>query len=265
MSHAGQQINVAISETPKEILESKEQTMHEERSRMNVGKNERHISLGLGVALGLLGVRNGFSLRGLAMAAVGGGLVYRGLTGSCSVYQALGISTAKAAHEPSAAPSAYNERSIHVEESVTIRRPAEQLYRFWRKLENLPKFMDHLQDVRVIDSRTSRWSVKAPLGSKVEWDAQIINDEPNRLIAWRSVGNAQVDNSGSVRFVPAADEPGVTDVHVTIDYIPPAGRVGDLIARLFGESPQRQVKEDLHRLKQMLDGEELVRNALAES
>jgi uncharacterized membrane protein len=114
--------------------------------------------------------------------------------------------------------------------------------------------MRHLEAVTVLDGNRSHWVAKAPAiaGGKVEWDAEIINDEPNALIAWRSLANADVDNTGSVRFVPAPSERG-TEVKVVIDYIPPAGRLGSWVAKLFGEEPQQQIQEDLRRFKRLME------------
>jgi uncharacterized membrane protein len=152
-------------------------------------------------------------------------------------------------------PEEFFKRSTHVEESIVINRTAEELYAFFRNFENLPRFMDHLKEVRVLDGERSHWCVKAPAGGDVEWDAQIINEEPGRLIAWRSVGDAQVDNAGSVRFLPiGADGSGSTEVKVTLDYIPPGGKLGAFVARMFGEDPRTQVREDLRRFKELMEG-----------
>ena len=142
------------------------------------------------------------------------------------------------------------------EQSYTIHKSPEELYRFWKNFENLPRFMRHLESVKKIDERRSHWVACGPAGYRVEWDAEIINDEPDQTIAWRSLGNADVDNAGSVRFVPHFDGRG-TDVKVVIAYIPPAGRVGWAIARLFGADPQDQIREDLGRFKTMIESGEL--------
>ena len=215
----------------------------------NVGDTERWISAVGGGAIALLGLKRG-GLGGALLAAAGGALVYRGVTGHCHGYGALGVSTAD--NQP-AEPHAYFERGIHVEESVTVNRTPWELYEFWKNFENLPRFMDHLKEVKKIDERRSHWVAKAPAGTSAEWDAEIINDEPNALIAWRSLGGATVDNAGSVRFVPAAEG---TEVKVVLDYIPPAGRLGAAVARLFGEEPSVQVREDLRRFKQVMENQE---------
>ncbi|MDB5299531.1 MAG: cyclase/dehydrase [Phycisphaerales bacterium] len=217
-----------------------------QRPETNVPAKERWISGITGGALLLTGLRMR-SLPGAVIALVGGAMLHRGYTGHCHGYQALGINRARGEGAP---PEEYFERGIHVSESVTIDKPAEELYRFWRDVENLPRVMGHLESVRKIDEKRSHWAAKAPAGITVEWDAEIINDEPNRIIAWRSLYPASVDNAGSVRFLPAPDGRG-TEVIVTLDYIPPAGRVGAVIAMLFGKDPGVEIREDLRRFKAM--------------
>jgi uncharacterized membrane protein len=148
-------------------------------------------------------------------------------------------------------------RGIRVRQAATINRSPEEVYGFWRDLENLPRFMGHLESVRELDQRRSYWKVHAPLGTTVEWTAEIVEDRPNELIAWRSVDDAQVPNSGVVRFLPAAGERG-TEVHLEITYDPPAGVMGATIAKLFGKEPGQQVESDLRRLKQVLETGEVV-------
>lgn len=213
----------------------------------NVGESERVASMVAGAALALLGLKRG-SISGLGIAALGGMLVYRGYKGQCSVYQKLGLNTAKAAE-----PSEYFDHGIHVEVSTTINRPAAELYTFWRNFENLPQFMDHLQSVTVLDDKRSNWVAKGPAGTSVKWDAEIINDVPNDTIAWRSLAGAQVDNAGSVRFLETAG--GSTEVHVVLDYIPPGRTLGKWVAKLFGEDPQTQIKEDLRKFKRLMEGD----------
>ena len=143
--------------------------------------------------------------------------------------------------------------------TTTIRKPAPEVYAFWRDLENLPTFMAHLEEVRATGDRTSHWSAGAPFGKNVEWDAEIVEEAPGEKIAWRSTGKADVPNAGSVRFVPAPD--GVsTEVHVVLVYEIPGGRVGKAIAKYFGEEPHQQLDDDLRRLKQVLETGEVVRS-----
>ncbi|TDC81053.1 SRPBCC family protein [Micromonospora sp. KC606] len=151
------------------------------------------------------------------------------------------------------------ERLIVMEVGVTVNRPASEAYRFWRDLENLPGFMAHLESVRVDDLRRSRWTARGPAGQSVSWDAEIVEDRPNELIAWRSLPGAPVPNAGRVRFVPAPGDRG-TEVRVELGYAPPAGRLGRAVAKLFGEEPEQQVRDDLRRFKQVLETGEVVRS-----
>jgi uncharacterized membrane protein len=142
---------------------------------------------------------------------------------------------------------------IRVEEQVVIGRPVGEVYRFWRHLPNLPRFMQHLQSVTTIgDGRRSHWIARAPLGTTVEWDAEIVNEVENRLIGWRSLDGSDVVSAGSVTFTPAADNGG-TEVRVKLQYDPPAGRLGATVARWLGEEPSRQIADDLRSLKQMME------------
>src|SRR5581483_5839424 len=191
---------------------------------INVGGNERLLSALGGSLLAYYGLRR-FSIAGLATAAVGGGLLYRGVSGHCPAYDTLGKSTAG----EGASPEQYFERGIHVVATFTVNKPAEELYRFWRNFENLPKFMTHVQSVSAADDKRSHWVVDGPAGKSIHWDAEVINDEPNRLIAWRSLGGADVDNAGSVNFTQLPHDRG-TEVKVVLDYIPPAGKVGATLA-----------------------------------
>jgi uncharacterized membrane protein len=141
---------------------------------------------------------------------------------------------------------------VHVTSVITIGRPAEEVYRFWRDLENLPRFMEHLESVRDLGEGRSHWRARAPAGRSVEWNAEIVEDRPNELIAWRSLPGSDVPNQGSVRFArgPGGDS---TEVHVEVRYDPPAGALGAAIAKLFGEEPKQQISRDLRRLKQVLE------------
>lgn len=230
------------------------QTTQEPTSRINVGSTERQLSTLGGGALVLLGLRQR-SLGGLLLAGIGGALIHRGVTGSCKLYSAIGVDTAHGGE--GAAPEQYFSRGIHVEQSFSINKPRQELYDFWRKLENLPQIFRHIESVQVLDDRKSRWVCKGPFGMEYEWDAEIINDEPGSLIAWRSLGGADVDNAGSVRFIDAPADRG-TELKVVIDYIPTGGQVGKTIAQLLGQNPESQIREDLRRFKRIQEaGEEL--------
>jgi uncharacterized membrane protein len=149
-----------------------------------------------------------------------------------------------------------NLSRVHVKESAIVNRPAEELYQFWRNFENLPQFMTHLESVHVVDEKRSHWVAKAPAGMKAEWDAEIVQDHPNSLLAWRALPGADVENAGSVRFEPAPDGPG-TLVQVHLEYQPPAGRLGAVVARLFGKAPEKQIAAELFRFKQLMETGEI--------
>jgi uncharacterized membrane protein len=142
--------------------------------------------------------------------------------------------------------------------SIIINRSPEELYRFWHNLESLPRFMTHLISVQVTGPRHSHWIASGPAGSRVEWDAEIIEDRPNELISWRSLENSDVDNSGSVQFQRAPGGRG-TLVRAEIQYRPPAGMVGARIAKLLGKAPEKQIAIDLFRLKQFIETGEIAR------
>jgi uncharacterized membrane protein len=145
---------------------------------------------------------------------------------------------------------------LHLTATVTVNRPPREVYAFWRDFTNLPRFMAHLEDVTTTGTR-STWTAKAPAGRTVTWDAEITQDSPNRLIAWRSVGEAAVANSGRVTFTEAPGGRG-TEIRVDLDYTVPAGRLGKVVAKLFGEDPEQQVRDDLRRAKQVLETGDLV-------
>ena len=149
--------------------------------------------------------------------------------------------------------------NIHVKKSMMVNRSPEELYQFWRNFENLPRFMTHLEAVQVQGDRQSHWKAKAPAGTTVEWDAEITDDRPNEQIAWRSLENADVHNTGSVRFERAAGNRG-TKVTVEVYYDAPGGAIGAALAKLFGEEPSQQVQDDLRIFKQVMETGEMVRS-----
>jgi uncharacterized membrane protein len=141
---------------------------------------------------------------------------------------------------------------IRLTKTITINRPPEELYQFWHNFENLPHFMYHLESVQVIDQKRSHWVAKAPAGMKAEWDAEIIEEIPNKLIAWRAIEGSDVYHSGSVQFKRAPGGRG-TEVRVEMEYIPPVGEIGVAIAKLMREEPGQQMQEDLRRFKQIME------------
>lgn len=221
-------------------------------SEVNVAAFERWASAIGGAALAAYGIKQlkDRSPAGAVTAAAGGALIYRGATGHCPVYSTAGISTAKRRNDTKEALG--GSGGILVEEAVTINRPAEALYSFWRDFQQLPCFMHHLVSVRQVDPQRTHWVAKAPAGKTVEWVAEIINEVPNELIGWRTVDGSDVVSAGSVHFTPAADGRG-TQVRVRMQYDPPAGKLGSAVAWVLGEEPSQTIREDLGRFKQMME------------
>ena len=148
---------------------------------------------------------------------------------------------------------------MELKSTTTVAVPAEEAYAFWSRLEQLPTFMAHLQDVQVIGQGRSHWRAAAPFGRDVEWDAETTEDVPGRRIAWRSMDGAEIPNSGEVRFEPAPGGRG-TEVHVSLTYDLPGGAVGRVVARYFGEEPSQQLDDDLRRFKQAIETGEVIRS-----
>jgi uncharacterized membrane protein len=151
------------------------------------------------------------------------------------------------------------DEPMHVKAAITVRRDRQEVYAFGHDIERFPSFMAHLEEVRVTGDRRSEWTVRGPLGTNVTWDVEITEDLPGERISWRSVEDSDVDGSGSVKFIPAPGDQG-TEVHLELRYDVPGGAVGELIAKLFGEAPAMQVKDDLRRFKQIVETGEVVRS-----
>lgn len=220
-------------------------------SKHNVGDMERWASLAGGALLAAMGIRRG-GMTGMAMGLIGTSLLHRGATGYCALYDSMGVNTSD---DPTTAGASLNH-GIKVEKSITINRSASDLYKFWRQFDNLSQIMEHLESVTVTDEKRSHWVAKGPAGISVEWDAEIVNERENELIAWRSIGDSEVDNAGSVRFETAPGGRG-TVVRVSLLYNPPAGRLGAAVAKLFGEEPSLQIHGDLMRFKQLMETGEI--------
>ena len=246
---------------------ARQHAMHYDARAHNVAQPERIGSVALGAALVTYGIRRRDPAGAIA-ALLGGAFVLRGATGHCPVYQAMGVSTGNvdAILGPShsdvtgRAATVNARRAVKVERAVTIAADRKTLFNFWRNFENLPRFMEHLESVRVESPTRSHWVAKAPAGAVVEWDAEIINEIDGSLIAWKSTGDAEVPNAGSVHFTDAPAGRG-TIVKVVMDVEPPAGKLGFVIAKLFGEDPDRQVREDLRKFKQLMETGEISTSA----
>lgn len=216
----------------------------------NVASAEQLVSVAAGGIVAIMGVARGSKL-GLGCAALGGYLVYRGVTGRCPVYSALGIDSAR---EETADASTDPNCGVQIVTAVTINRPADRLYTFWRDFANLPRFMRHLEAVEVHDDRRSRWTAQAPKpGSKViSWEAEVVRDVSNELIEWRSLPGSEIDTAGQVRFIPALGDRG-TEVHVWMHYTPPGGRLGHLVTSMLGFNPKRMIREDLRNFQRLME------------
>lgn len=211
----------------------------------NISATGRLASAVAGATLAVVGYQRSNKALGL----LGLGLIGRGASGWCPV---------TAAFDPDARHDAKStkhhlggSRGIMVEDVVTIHRPVSEVYSYWRNLENLPRFMEHIEEVRVMDRFHSHWVARGPLGMRVEWDAEIINDIPPTLLSWKSVGNSDVVSAGSVRFKAVGEHS--TQVRVKMQYDPPAGKLGATVASLLGEDPQHEIAEELRRFKQVLE------------
>jgi uncharacterized membrane protein len=149
------------------------------------------------------------------------------------------------------------ERATHATRAITVNRPLEEVYRFWRNFENLPRFASHLESVRVLDERRSHWIARAGDGAPIEWDARIFEDRPSELIAWKSLDGVTI--SGSARFNRAPGGRG-TEVHVEMRYEPAGGVVHEAIARIFGAGIEHLLAADLRRFKQLIETGEIVKS-----
>jgi uncharacterized membrane protein len=217
----------------------------------NISTIEQWISVGAGTALLMTGVARG-RISGLFLGLLGGALIHRGATGHCYGFDLLGIDTAEHG-EATAVPA---QQGVKFVRTVSINRPVADLYSFWRDLENLPAIMRHLQEVRVVDDRKSRWVADGIGGGKIEWEAEIINEKENELIAWRSLPGGDLETAGSVHFRPIASNHG-TEVTVTLKYNPPGGKLGAGIASLLGAGVEHKIAEDLRRFKQWMESGEV--------
>jgi uncharacterized membrane protein len=193
--------------------------------QVNVGPTERVISLAGGTLLTILGVRRFSLVGGIALSLAGGALLYRGATGYCPVNETMGRNTARS-----------QPKGLQLVQSVTINKPRQEVYDFWRQLENLARFMNYQAEVRSIDEKRSHWKANVPGGlGTLEWEAEITRQEPGAWLAWQSLPGAAVNNAGEVRFQDAPGNRG-TEVHATISYLPPAGGLGRAAAGLLNDT-----------------------------
>lgn len=193
----------------------------------------------VGGALAAFGIRRGGWV-GYGLALAGLGVMQQAFSGKPNIAQWAGLGVD------------HDSRAVTVSHTVTINKPAAELYRFWRNFSNLPRFMNHIERIEIIDDKRSHWHVKAPAGLRVEWQAEVTDEQENRRIAWRAVEQSDVPNWGHVEFREAPGGRG-TEVHAVIRYEPPAGALGRAIAKILGEEPQVQMREDLNRFKRLME------------
>jgi uncharacterized membrane protein len=210
--------------------------------RINLNWPERFTSIAGGMKLGLSGFKNIFKnpFASILKIGAGGYLLNRGITGHCELYKRIGkLST--------------NPINVNIRSSFIVNKPREKVYEFWRKLDNLPLFMKHLESVEVIDSKYSYWVLKLPKNvATVSWHAEIVHDEPNEMIGWSSLSDSMINNAGKVRFQDTVDGEG-TIVDVVISYQPPAGGVGAGIAKILNPVFKNMVDKDIQNFKQYMD------------
>lgn len=205
--------------------------------------DQERLMVGVGGAALLYGGWRRGDWLGMMAAAAGTGLFCMAVTGSNPLARVAGIRVVE---------TRQGGRRIEVVKTMTINRPAAELFAYWRDFRNLPHIMPHLRSVDVLSNDRSHWVAQAPAGLTVEWDAEIVNEKPAALIAWRSLEGSGIANWGVVRFEEAAGGRG-TEVRVELEYESPAGTTGVVLAKLFGEEPSQQIEDGLRRFKQIME------------
>jgi uncharacterized membrane protein len=206
---------------------------------INVSWPERVYSSGMGGYLLGAGIKNlrRKPIRGLIQTLLGTYFLYRGASGNCALYSALGMEE-----------HAHHAESVNIRTSMIVNRPRHEVYQFWRRLENLPRFMKHLLTVQEFDGKRSRWEAVLP-GSvaTIKWEAVIVKEEPDTLLGWQSLPDSTIENAGKVEFKDAAD--GGTELEIVISYRPPAGELGAGVAKLFNPIFRKVITEDVSNFK----------------
>ena len=217
-----------------------------DNNKINLNWAERYLSVVAGVNIGLSGIKRIFRNPFSSMLKIGAGgyLLNRGITGHCELYSRMG----KLSTDPV---------NIKIHSSFIINKPRQEIYDFWRKPDNLPLFMNHLERVDQIDDKHSHWVMKVPTGvTTLSWDAEIVCDIPNELIGWSSLPGSVIDNAGKVRFKDAMDGKG-TVVDIIISYQPPAGGIGAGLAHVLNPVFKNMVDADIQNFKQYMDIESI--------
>lgn len=216
-------------------------------NRVNVGEDERVPSMVGGGLLALYGLSRR-SPGGILLAGLGGYLLYRGIAGHDPVFQRIGIDRSEADSQP--AP-------VVITETLTINKPSEDLYAFWRDFEHLPQFMKHIESVRHLDEKTSMWEVRIPKSTRsIQWRAEVTEEKPGEYIQWRSLDRSDIYNAGEVRFRQLSHGRG-TELQVRIEYRPPAARAGVAVAGILNPVFSLLVKEDIRRFKNLMETGEI--------
>lgn len=184
------------------------------------------------------------------------GKVAFGLVSVAGVMVADIVAARQLGSAPDRVRARQKDNTVRVSKTFTVNRSREEVYAFWRQLENLPRFMTHLESVEVLGNQRSRWTARGPAGVRLSWEAETIEDSPNRSISWRSLPGSQIDNRGTVRFDRAPGNRG-TELRVQLEYAPPGGRAVNTLAKLIGRSPEQVIQEDLRRLKRLLETGEI--------
>jgi len=179
------------------------------------------------------------------------GMIRGGLLGRLTTLAGAGVIVRAAANVPPADLIGARGHAIAVHKTVNVCAPVEEVYSFWMNYRNFPRFMTHLAEVRDLGDGRSRWVAEGPAGARFSWEAEIVENVPNRVIAWRSVPGSEIENRGSVRFDTNPD--GTTRITVRLFYAPPAGMLGHAVAALFRRDPRHELDDDLARLKSLIE------------
>ncbi|HEY8401548.1 MAG TPA: YgaP-like transmembrane domain [Cytophagaceae bacterium] len=211
--------------------------------KINVGTTERILSVGAGFLLAVLGLR-GNKPSNIAMTLAGGALIFRGVSGYCPVNAALGRNTADT-----------GTTSLEVFTTIEVSKEREEVYAYWRRLENLSRFMSHIKSVYQYNDVRSRWEAELAGLGVVSWEADIMLEERGRYLAWKSIEGSQIENAGEVRFTEAG--PGKTEIQVSIKYRLPESAIGVAAARLMQRSLENIITEDIKRFKKVIESDKV--------
>jgi uncharacterized membrane protein len=231
------------SKAPGDVMQAGKDALSGSRGGMNIGMDmnrpgDRLLAMSGGGLLALYGLVRG-GLLGKAALLAGANYVTRGLTQKDVLGDAVGKMR-----------GASGGKGIEFRSAVRVNAPVEEVFAFWQNYENFPRFMSHLKEVRETGDGRSHWVANGPADVPVEWDAQITEMRPNRVIAWESLPGSEVYNAGRVRFEPGD---GTTRIDVFLTYNPPGGVAGHAIAALFGSDPKSAMDDDLLKLKSLFE------------